>query len=98
MSLRTMSLCRMSLRRMSLRTNVAQPSKHFDLYGSMSMTHLHSVDADVPTFDDLASADGKLERLLALLAGVELKDVKNRIWSAPRLSVQRHSVKRQFLC
>ncbi len=54
--------------------------------------HLHSVNADVPAFDDLASTDGKLERLLALLAGVELKDVKNRILIGATTFSIRHSV------
>jgi hypothetical protein len=58
----------------------------------MSMTHLHSVDADVPAFDNLATTDGKLERLLALLAGVELKDVKNRILVRAKTFSIRHSV------
>jgi hypothetical protein len=58
----------------------------------MSRTHLHSIDADVPAFDDLASADGKLERLLALLAGVELKDVKNRILVGAKTFSIRHSM------
>ncbi len=56
------------------------------------MTHLHSVDADVPAFDNLATTDGKLERLLALLAGVELKDVKNRILVRAKTFSIRHSV------
>ncbi len=82
---------------MSLRANVTQPSKHFDLYDSMS-AHLHSVNADVPTFDDLASTDGKLERLLALLAGVELKEVKNRTWRRHDIQHTTLSITTVLLC
>src|SRR5690606_22650629 len=34
--------------------------------------HLHALNAFVPAADHMASAEGKLERIVAVLAGVEL--------------------------